>query len=330
MTHSIGLRLLAGLVLFVSVSSAEAAKVQPPSVVLGAPTTTLVVAVYRDEGPGDRIVFETERKLAGAFEVPELIDLARPDLDAPLRAGERYVLAYTVFKNDRTRRNATNVRGAMFVGSPGAQPGLWPYSKAVEDMVMWRIGNDDEAMRSAAPRLIQMLRSRDDSMQRFAAAEFAYRASQLNALTTAQKRQLVAFVRGDGAPDAARAQVLLAAGHMPDRDGGQSQWNAVAERIIARSPVDVLAMRERSELLLAAFQHIDDNKVALPDRSLQRWLSSDDANLSERALLRLRRQSPESERSALDKALALDDIPPATRTFLVDHRRRLEAMRAAN
>ncbi len=324
------LRLLATAVVFLAATGVHAAKVNPPSVVLGAPTTTLVVAIYREEGPGGRIVFETERKLAGAFDVPAMIDLARPDLDTPLRAGQRYVLAYTLFKNDRTRRNATNVRGAMFVGSPGAEPGLWPYSKAAEDMVMWRIGNDDDAMRTAAPRLMKMLRSRDPAMQRFAAAELAYRGSQLDALTTAQRRQLLAFVRGDGAPGAARAQVLLAATHMPDRDGGQSSWSAVAARLIARSAVDVLAIPERAELLLAAFQHIDDNKVTLPDRSLERWLASDDANLSEWALLRLRRQSPQSERDALDKALAANNIPAATRTFLVDHRRRLEAMRAAN
>ena len=132
------------LLLFVLVSSAAVAeKLEPPSMVLGEPTTFIVVADYKGVGPANRIVFAKVKVLQGREEVPALIDIGKPDLREPLVVGKRYILAYSPYAEDRFERLVVNPRGASFRSSPGIEPGLWVDSAENQALVMWRIGDQE-------------------------------------------------------------------------------------------------------------------------------------------------------------------------------------------
>jgi hypothetical protein len=312
---------LATLLLLVSTSVAMAARIDPPSIALGRPTTSLVLARFKDVGPGDRLVFETERTLRSEAAVPALIDIAKPDLIEPPRVGERYVLAYTVVKSDALKRTVANTRGAVFLATPGLEPALWKASAEIEALVTWTIGDEPAAMRAALPRLLALLRSRDPRLQDFAAAELAYRPALLRTLDAGEQRRLRHFVARPGGPSAARARLLLAALQMPAHGRSQTSWDDEATRLLrAHRPAD----RIHTELVLDAFRFLESRDVALPSSVVQPWLASAEIALVEAALASLRRHAPDSERDALGRALQRADLPQATRAFLLTYRDRLD------
>ena len=313
---------LAMAVLLVTAPMAMAARIDPPSIALGRATTTLVVARFKETGPGDRLVFVTERTLRSEAEVPAWIDIAKPDLIEAPRVNERYVLAYTVVKSDALKRTVANTRGPMFLATPGLEPALWKATPQTETLVTWTIGDDPAAVRAALPRLLALLRDRDPRLQDFAAAELAYRPALLRTLDAGEQRRLRGFVATRSAPAVARARVLLAALQMPAVGRSQTAWDDEAGRLLrardaAGSPGD-------AALVLDAFRYFESRDMALPAATLRRWLTSAEIAHVEAALASMRQHAPAEERDAVATALARHDLPGPTRTFLLGYRERLE------
>lgn len=318
---------LAAALLLLSPPVAMAARIDPPSIALGRPTTTLVVARFKETGPGDRLVFETERTLRSAAEVPAWIDISKPDLIEAPRVGERYVLAYTIVKSDALKRTVANTRGAMFLATPGIEPALWKASAATEALVTWTIGDDPAAVRAALPRLLALLRARDPRLQDFAAAELAYRPALLRTLDVGAQRRLRSFVASRSAPPVARARVLLSALQMPALDGSQAAWDDEAVRLLRgrRGP----GHEGDAALVLDAFRYLESRDVALPPAILRRSLASPEIALVEAALASLRRHAPADERKTVVETLARNDVPAPTRAFLLTYKDRLERRAAS-
>lgn len=312
--------------LMMTVADVQAAKIDPPTIALGRPTTSIVIATFKEHGPDQRIVFAKIRQLAGPVDAPELIDLATPDLPAPLRIGERYVLAYSNHTNDRLKRTMTNARGGAFVATPGLEPAIWEDRGEIEDLLMWRIGDDLVKVREALPRLLGLLQSRDPQLQGFAAAEIAFRPALIAVLEPSSQRRIRAFVERARAPADARARLLLAAIDMPADPPSVRAWDAAAKHVLATSPIVLRDLRRHSEFVAAAFRYCEHRNIMVAPAALRRWLRSDDAALAEMALLGLRRQSARAELDALDAVISRDDVPADTHRFLVDHRRRLASV----
>lgn len=333
------------LVSLCSSSVVFAEKIEPPSIVLSAPTTTIVVAEYNEGGPSDRIVFAKVKVLQSQQEVPALIDIAKPDLREPLIAGKRYILAYSPYAEDRFERIVVSPRGASFLSSPGIEPGLWDDSAENESMVMWRIGEDEseherdgengresghdtETAEAAMPRLLKMLVSNDLQHREFAAAEMAYRPALLAELDASEQKALQRFVASDGGPDRARAALLVAAASMSAGLTSVRGWDVVVTSLLGKMQVDTLVADRRSSLVLAALAYLPTRRRHTDGKLQARWLRGDDMGVVEAAALALQDMSVDLAKARIGAVLADRTLPADNRSVLEGYQQRLKLMKS--
>lgn len=313
----------------VATGTASAAKVDPPTIALSRPTTSIVVADYREAGPGDRLVFSRVRTVRSPVEVPELIDLAKPDLHEPLVAGKRYLLAYTVFANDKMKRTSPRARGGAFLSSPGLEPPLWDFSDSNEQMVTWHIADEVAGMQAAMPRLLKLLASSESRQRAFAAAEIAYRPALLGVLSASEQKALQKFVHRDAGPDRARAVLMMMAYNMPDLGSARRSWDGTARDLLADSPLLTRDQDGHTQLLLAAFSHLQARDSELSPKIARRWLHADDMALVEAAASALQRSSSTLARNEIGAALRAADLSSGSREVLLQALHRLPVDKTA-
>lgn len=330
------------IALLVASGCAFAEKIKPPTVALGEPTTTIVVADYMEGSSPERVVFSKVKVLQSRADVPQLIDIAKPDLREPLVAGQRYVLAYSPYAENRFEQIVVNPRGASFLSSPGIEPALWRDSREARALVTWRIDGEEserereqesdesgEAAEHAMPRLLKMLRSDDRQWREFASAEIALRPALIAKLDGSDQKALQRFVGSDAGPDRARASLLQAAASMPAKDAAVSGWEKIATTLLAETPLQTLGVDRRSALILAALSYPSTNKQDRDGRLQSRWLQSDDMALVEMAATTLLEISPEVAMSAFDAALADDGLANDNRSIVQGFKQRLESANPA-
>lgn len=315
------LRWLGGLVVTFA-GIAHAATVDPPTIALGHPTTSIVVADYLEAGPADRIVFERIRVVRSPVDIPELIDVARPDLHEPLKVGKRYLLAYTVISRDKQRRMAERSRGAVFLSSPGLEPALWDFSPANEAMLTWKIDDELTKARSELPKLLRMLAKGDERQRSFAAAEIGYRPELLRSLSATEQKALARFVAQDTSPDRARATLMSMAYSMAEVAGSRRYWDSVAHKLLAKSPVLTRDLDGRTGLIMATLAYVEAREERLPPRIHGRWLRSDDMSIIESAVAALQNDSVAIAQEQINNALAGSDLTPSGRELLEQYRQR--------
>ncbi|MGB4859289.1 MAG: hypothetical protein WBP11_08175 [Dokdonella sp.] len=336
------LKLCAALAVLVMASSAALAeKLQPPTIALGESTTTIVVADYKEAGPADRIVFSKVEVLQSKADVPELIDIGKPDLREPLVAGKRYIIAYSPYAENRFEQIVVNPRGASFLSSPGIEPGLWEDSRENRALVMWRIDGEEsehereskkesEAAGEAMPRLLKMLRSDDRQWREFSAAEIALRPALVAMLNGSDQKALQRFVASDVGPDRARASLLAVAVAMPAKSGAVQSWDAVVVDLLKTTPVKTLGIDRRSALILAALSYPPTREKRPEGALYARWLHSDDMALVEMAAMALQEISLEAAKTAFDAALSDDGLPNDNRSVIDGFKLRQELMKPAS
>ena len=315
------LRCLGGLVITFA-GIAHAATVDPPTIALGHPTTSIVVADYREAGPADRIVFERVRVVRSPVDVPALIDIARPDLREPLKVGKRYLLAYTVISRDKQRRMAARPRGAIFLSSPGLEPALWDFSPTNEAMLVWKIDDELTKTRSELPNLLRMLAKGDARQRSFAAAEIGYRPELLRSLSASEQKALAKFVAKDTGPDRARATLMTMAYSMADAGTSRQYWDSVAHKVLANSPVLTRDRDGHTELILATLAYVQVRGDRLDPRIHGRWLRSDDMSIIESAIAALQNNSAAIAQEQIKIALTGAELTPPGRELLeqyLDH-----------
>ena len=303
---------------------AQAANVEPPTVALSAKTTTIVVAEFKEKGPGDRIVFTRKKVLQTLEEVPEFIDLATPDLRNPLQVGHSYIIAYSPYARDAFERVAKNFRGATILSSPGMSPSLWEYRPAMEQLVQWRIGDETEEELAALPRLLKLLKSGDRAEQDFAAAEIGYRPGLQKSLDAASQKVIQRFVDSKESADVSRAIILLSATNMPELARSAQRWRRIALGLLNRSPVLVASVQDRPALIYAALQYLQIRKIDVPDATLMRWMTGNDLGIVERVVQMIAERGQKTELKALDRALGSRELPDETRAYLEQQRSRLQ------
>ena len=307
---------------------ARAAKVKPPSAIFGEATTSVVAVQFVEVGPTGRLVFRRIEKLSGNDDVPELIDISAPaDLPGLIAHTDTYLIAYTRYRRE-AERLIVNRLGAQLLVSAGIEPGLWRDTKKARDILAWKAGADEDAQRKRLPELIALLDASDPQFQNFAAAEIVLRPSLTKHLDAAGRERLRAFARGQGGHVAARTR-LLEASSQKLAGFDEPQWREIAQHVLAVTPTRVQQAEGYASLVRFAFAILENEREVIAPGVLDRWVASDNAALSEAALLALRREAPDRELAALDAALALSLLPAGTREFLSDHRRRLVAATAS-
>ena len=175
--------------------TAFAAKIKPPSAVLREATTSLASVEFAEAGVEGRMVFRRIEKLGGDADVPELIDLSVPaELRRIVLPGERYLIAYTVF-----RREAEQIRvarlGAQLLVSPGLEPALLRDTAQNRAILAWEPGADADAARKRLPELLELLEARDPQQQNFALSEIVLRPALTDALDTRARKASRALAR---------------------------------------------------------------------------------------------------------------------------------------
>ncbi|WP_313919080.1 hypothetical protein [Tahibacter sp.] len=305
---------------------AFAAKVKPPGAVLREATTSIASVEFAENGPSGRMVFRRIEKLGGDAEMPELIDLAVPEeLRHIVLPGERYLIAYTMFRREAEQIRADR-RGAQLLVTPGLEPALLRDSPENRAILAWQAGEDAAAVKARLPELLALLDARDPQLQNFALSEIVLRPQLTEALDARARKTLQRFAASREGNANARARLLQAAVVLPQHFG-TAGWKEIALDVIATTPVRVQQVEGSASLVRFAFDLIERDRIKMPAATVSRWLASDNGALAEKALLTLRAQHPAEEIPRLEQALSLSLLPAGTREFLLDHRRRASLAR---
>lgn len=321
-TSLMTLRRLGALVLLsLFACAAFAAKVKPPGAVLREATTSIASVEFAENGVSGRMVFRRIEKLGGDAEIPELIDLAVPEeLGRIVLPGERYLIAYTVFRREAEQIRPDR-RGAQLLVTPGLEPALLRDSPENRAIIAWKAGDDAAEVKARLPELLALLDAEDPQLQNFALSEIVLRPQLTEALDARSRKTLRRFAARGEANANARARLLQAAVVLPQHFG-TAGWKDVAIDVITSTPVQVQRVEGSASLVRFAFDLIERDRIRMTPAAVSRWLASDNAVLAEKALLTLRAQHPAEEMPRLEQALTLSLLPAGTREFLLDHRRR--------
>jgi len=324
-TPLIGLAFFLTLLMLVQAANAE--RLQPPLELLYNPLNVLVSGKVDEINPQGRIVFARQDVLSAKTRPPELIDVRVPvQTLAEVKVGENYVLAYSNYVRDPRKPEALigSPVGPVLIVSEGLEPALFRDSAEVRKLLKLGRSEHGRESRSSLDLLLAALKSDDPQLQNLAAAQITMEPELLQRIKPTDLPAIKTLVGNDQAHPAARAILLVAANRHPQQLG--REWPAeMALAIITTTSIDLNLTKslDSGQLVLSAFDMLATPSGDLPLASVTRWIGSSNPGIAERALLIVRKQSPDQERAAIQHALDDASLAPLTRQFLQDHLRRL-------
>jgi hypothetical protein len=314
--------LLAGTML-----PAHAAPLDSPLELMYAPDAMIVAGPLIEINPTGRIVIQRKEVLAGKDRPPDKIDVRAPtDVPGGLKIGERYVVAYSMYRRDP--RNpvamAVNPDGATALVSPGIEPAVFRDTPQLRAILKAGRSEEGRESRRLLDLLLAALAGADAQLANLAAGELVYEPELPERLRDADRAVIEKTVRDPHASLHMRAMLLEGAARRSKELG--DWWRVVALQIVTTTPVDGYSDKapDPVALILTAFEVLDRYSVKIPTDTLQRWVWNPNPSLVEKVCVMLRRESPEQERSTIQRALADPKLPGTTRKFLNDHLRRLD------
>jgi hypothetical protein len=247
---------------------------------------------------------------------------------AHARPGTRYVFAWIAWMRSPANKKVRVARpgGPLLVSTPGASPALFEASAAWRGLLLEPPSPQRLETRAHLDRALAGLDNADPQVQSLFAAELALRGALHKRFDAADRARLQAATRRGTLHAAARTHLLEAARIHAAAFG--SGWVSVAADVITREAVARTPGAPNEGLVWAAFALLGEQGGQVPLESLTPWVSSGNGALAEQALLAVRRQEPAREAALLDAALDDPALAPGTRAFLLDHQRRLRALRA--
>jgi hypothetical protein len=310
-------------------SPARAERLESPLELIYAPDNMLVAGKLIEINPVGRIVIERKDILSGKTRPPERIDARVPnEVMADLKVGERYVMAYSLFRRDPRdpTRLAPNREGAVVLVSPGIEPALFRDTPAIRAILKAGSTEHGRESRRLLDLLLTALNGDDAQLQNLAAGELAYEPDLGERMRDADRAVVEKTVRNVKTPTRVRAVLLEGAARQPKTLG--DWWKETALQIVTTTPVDGYADKASDPvfLVLTAFEVLDRYAVKVPPDALKRWVWNPNPPVVERVCVMLRREAPDQERSTIQLALADPKLPATTRKFLNDHLRRLDRM----
>jgi hypothetical protein len=315
--------------LMFSARAASAAEPTPgPLEFLYEPANVLVAGAVVEADPAGQIVFRVDAVLNGKAQAVERLEVQVPAWAATrVRTNEKYLFGYTLYGADTRHpgRLVPRRQGALMLVSVGLEPALLRDTPEARAILRLGLHESARSSRHALDLYLRALNAPDLALQYLAAAQIAVEPEVQQRLGATDRVALEAYARNPNAAPAGRRVLLEAAYQAPRRFG--STWAAgVASALVTTAPLDGYddPAPGLGELVRTAFTILENSPTVLPAASLARWAHSDNPALAEAALLLLRRQARDAERPAIEQALGDPHLAPETRTFLLDHLRRLQ------
>jgi hypothetical protein len=306
---------------------ARAQRLESPLELMYAPDASIAAGKLVEINPAGRIVIEPKEMLWGKTRPPEKLDIRIPnDALYDVKVGERYVVAYSLFRRDPRKAvgMVPNKEGAVAIVSPGIEPAVFRDTPAIRAILKAGRSEHGRESRKLAELLLEALKGTDAQLQYLAAGEFAYEPELGERLADADRAVLEKTVRDANRPVRVRMVLLEAASRMPQTLG--DWWKKAAMDIVTTTPADGYPDKASDPVLLVmtAFDVLDRYSVKIPPETLKRWVWNPNPALVERVCVLLRREGPDLERPAIHEALADPKLSAATRKFLNDHLRQLD------
>jgi hypothetical protein len=316
--------------LFVSLlvaAPARAERLESPLELMYAPDAQIVAGKLIEINPVGRIVIEPKDILWGKTKPPAHLDIRIPnDFLNDVKTGERYVVAYSMFRRDPRKAlgMVPNKEGAVAMVSPGIEPAVFRDTPAIRAILKAGRNEHGRESRKLAELLLAALPGDDTQIQNLAAGELAYEPELGERLNDADRAVIEKTVRDPKTPIRVRTVLLEGAARLPKTLG--EWWKKAALDIVTTTPVDGYSGKASDPVLLimTAFDVLDRYSVKIPPETLKRWVWNPNPALVERVCVMLRREGPGEERSTIQLALADPKLPEATRKFLNDHLRQLD------
>ena len=329
-TRALSRAVLAPLLVVASVlftMPVRAQRVESPLELMYAPDASIVAGKLVEINPVGRIVIEPKDLLWGKTKPPAKLDIRIPnDFLDDVKTGERYVVAYSLFRRDPRKAVGTvpNKEGALAIVSPGIEPAVFRDTPALRAILKAGRSEEGRESRKLADLMLNALQGDDGQLQYLAAGELAYEPELGERLNDADRTRIEKPVRAANAPIRVRTVLLEAASRMPGKLG--DWWKKAALDIVTTTPVDGYSDKASDPVLLVmtAFDVLDRYSVKVPAETLKRWVWNPNPALVERVCVLLRREGPDLERPAIHEALADPKLSEATRKFLNDHLRQLD------
>jgi hypothetical protein len=306
---------------------ARAQRIESPLELMYGDDAMIVAGKAIEINPVGRFVIAPKDILSGRIKPPEKLDIRIPkDFLNDVKVGERYVVAYSMFRRDPRKAVGLvpNKEGAIAIVSPGVEPAIFRDTPALRAILKAGRSEHGRESRKLADLLLAALRGDDSQLQYLAAGEFAYEPELGERLGDADRAEIEKTVRDVKTPIRVRMVLLEAASRMPEKLG--DWWKKAALDIVTTTPVDGYssAASDPVILIMTSFDVLDRYSVTLPPETLRRWVWNPNPALVERVCVLLRREGPDLERSAIAQALADPKLSEATRKFLNDHLRQLD------
>ena len=316
-------------VMLACVVPARAERLESPLELMYAPGNMIVAGPLIEINPAGRIVLGRKDVLGGKDRPPDKIDVRVPvELLGTLKSGERYVIAYSMYRRDPRKPVGTvpNPEGAVVLASTGIEPALFRDTPQIRAILKLGRSERGRESRRLLDLLLVALASPDPQLQDLAAGEIALEPELAERLRNADRALLEKTARDPKAPLRVRMALLDASSRRPQEVG--AWWQPAALEIVTTTPVDGYSDRASDpvSLVLMALEVLDRYSVRVPPDALKRWVWNRNPALVERVCVTLRREAPEQERSTIQLALADPKLPEPTRKFLNDHLRRLDRL----
>ncbi len=307
----------------------SAKPIEPPTLALRDSRVMLVSGVITPDVRRDRITLAQVETLRGEPEAEPALTVRIPawtvDRVVP---GERILVAYTLYRRDPTLpdRKMLDPQGPLALVSDGLEPALFrddPQSRA-------RLLTADGSIHlPGLPEVLDGLELRDPQWHNYYAHELAIRPELVKAIDAEALDRIERFLRNRDAHPSARAILFQSAAVFPATNRGW--WHVAALDVLRSSPVALTddPADGSVNLVRTVFLALEGEAAEPPVELAQRWVRSSSASLVESALLAVRRVEPAREEQLIGEALQLTLLPAVTRSFIIDHQRRLMFMRKA-
>lgn len=200
----------------------RAQRVESPLELMYAPDASIVAGKLVEINPAGRIVIEPKETLSGQTKPPAKLDVRIPnDFLNDVKIGERYIVAYSLFRRDPRKAvgMVPNKEGAVAIVSPGIEPAVFRDTPAIRAILAAGKSEHGRESRKLADLLLGALSGENAALQYLAAGELAYEPELGERLNDADRTRIEATVRDPKTPIRVRTVLLEAASRMPEKLG---------------------------------------------------------------------------------------------------------------
>jgi hypothetical protein len=307
---------------------AAAMATEPPHEVLRARTTDLWIGQYLGQADDGRLKFAVMQTLRGNPSAQTVLRVP-VNLAALLSTEQKYLVASSRFVTDPRNAMAQvlDPDGPSMIVAPGLEPAIFVDSEKAKELTA-EISNSRASSDAFHATARSRLLDSDTQIQNAYAAEMVSNQAYVDSLSADDAYALQAWMTKTTGSNSSRSLVLGLAWGKPERFDAKITTDAI-KKILSEDAIPFLDREPpTAEVAMMALTVAQELKLQIGETTLARWVTCGSAALAEGALLLARRTQPELEKKLISNALAQSLLSTGTRTFLLDHLRRLNAMPA--